>query len=71
MLVKRRQVTSSYTRTFYVAFIFHIIFLSFPVDFNVGVVSVGGKKKQLTVDKPDEDFVAADRYDALDDYDFM
>ncbi|XP_019443265.1 PREDICTED: eukaryotic translation initiation factor 3 subunit J-like [Lupinus angustifolius] len=31
----------------------------------------GGKKKQLTVDKPDEDFVPADRYDALDDYDFM
>lgn len=30
-----------------------------------------GKKKQLNVDKPDEDFVPADRYDALDDYDFM
>jgi len=33
--------------------------------------TAGGKKKQLNVDKPDEDFVPADRYDALDDYDFM
>ncbi|KEH26867.1 putative eukaryotic translation initiation factor 3 subunit J [Medicago truncatula] len=38
---------------------------------NAGKKKTGGKKKQLTVDKPDEDFVAADRYDALDDYDFM
>ncbi|XP_048227083.1 eukaryotic translation initiation factor 3 subunit J isoform X2 [Ricinus communis] len=30
----------------------------------------GGKKKQLHVDKPDEDLVV-DSYDALDDYDFM
>ncbi|KAF1882830.1 hypothetical protein Lal_00003011 [Lupinus albus] len=38
---------------------------------NAGKKKTGGKKKQLTVDKPDEDFVPADRYDALDDYDFM
>ncbi|KAG8651720.1 eukaryotic translation initiation factor 3 subunit J [Manihot esculenta] len=30
----------------------------------------GGKKKQLHVDKPDDDLVV-DTYDALDDYDFM
>lgn len=30
----------------------------------------GGKKKQLHVDKPDDDIVV-DTYDALDDYDFM
>lgn len=71
MLVKRRQVTSSYFITFHVAFIVHVIFLSFPIDLKVFVVSAGGKKKQLNVDKPDEDFVAADRYDALDDFDFM
>lgn len=46
-------------------------FYFFPIDFKVFVVAVGGKKKQLNVDKPDEDFVAADRYDALDDFDFM
>ncbi|CAL5184895.1 unnamed protein product [Lathyrus oleraceus] len=38
---------------------------------NAGKKKTGGKKKQLNVDKPDEDFVAADRYDALDDFDFM
>ncbi|KAE9600187.1 putative eukaryotic translation initiation factor 3 subunit J [Lupinus albus] len=38
---------------------------------NAGKKKTGGKKKQLTVDKPDEDFVPADGYDALDDYDFM
>ncbi|XP_019457127.1 PREDICTED: eukaryotic translation initiation factor 3 subunit J-A-like isoform X1 [Lupinus angustifolius] len=38
---------------------------------NAGKKKTGGKKKQLTVDKPDEDFVPADRYDALDDFDFM
>ena len=39
--------------------------------FKVFAVTAGGKKKQLNVDKPDEDFIPADRYDALDDYDFM
>ncbi|XP_058779415.1 uncharacterized protein LOC131653324 [Vicia villosa] len=38
---------------------------------NASKKKTGGKKKQLNVDKPDEDFVAADRYDALDDFDFM
>lgn len=38
---------------------------------NAGKKKIGGKKKQLNVDKPDEDFIPADRYDALDDYDFM
>ena len=38
--------------------------------FKVFVLSAGGKKKQLNVDKPDDDFVA-DRYDVVDDYDFM
>ncbi|QCD92429.1 eukaryotic translation initiation factor 3 subunit J-like [Vigna unguiculata] len=38
---------------------------------NAGKKKTGGKKKQLNVDKPDEDFIPADRYDALDDYDFM
>ncbi|XP_027358659.1 eukaryotic translation initiation factor 3 subunit J-like [Abrus precatorius] len=37
---------------------------------NAGKKKTGGKKKQLNVDKPDEDFIT-DRYDALDDYDFM
>lgn len=32
--------------------------------------SSGGKKKQLLVDKPDDDLVAGP-YDAMDDYDFM
>lgn len=31
---------------------------------------VGGKKKQLHVDKPDDD-IAVGQYDAVDDYDFM
>ena len=44
---------------------------SFGVVFKVFAVTAGGKKKQLNVDKPDEDFIPADRYDALDDYDFM
>ncbi|XP_010553865.1 PREDICTED: eukaryotic translation initiation factor 3 subunit J-like [Tarenaya hassleriana] len=35
-----------------------------------GKKKTGGKKKQLHVDKPDED-VVVDPYDALDDYDFM
>ncbi|XP_061348015.1 uncharacterized protein LOC133293451 [Gastrolobium bilobum] len=38
---------------------------------NAGKKKTGGKKKQLIVDKPDDEFVA-DRYDALDDdYNFM
>ncbi|KAL5550024.1 hypothetical protein UlMin_000200 [Ulmus minor] len=36
---------------------------------NAGKKKTGGKKKQLLVDKPDDDLVAT--YDALDDYDFM
>ena len=41
---------------------------------NIGVlyrslVPAGAKKKQLHVDKPDDDAVVA--YDAYDDYDFM
>lgn len=48
-----------------------VIFVSsFCGVFKVFVVYAGGKKKQLHVDKPDEDFVA-EPYDALDDYDFM
>lgn len=35
-----------------------------------GKKKTGGKKKQLHVDKPDDDIVV-DTYDALDDYDFM
>ncbi|XP_015950865.1 uncharacterized protein LOC107475736 [Arachis duranensis] len=31
----------------------------------------GGKKKQLIVEKPDDYFAISDRYEALDDYDFM
>ncbi|KAH7528830.1 hypothetical protein FEM48_Zijuj05G0114400 [Ziziphus jujuba var. spinosa] len=31
----------------------------------------GAKKKQLHVDKPDDDFVGDPSYDVLDDYDFM
>lgn len=30
----------------------------------------GGKKKQLLVDKPDDD-IATGHYDDVDDYDFM
>lgn len=37
---------------------------------NAGKRKTGGKKKQLHVDKPDDDLVV-DTYDALDDYDFM
>ncbi|XP_057446705.1 uncharacterized protein LOC130738632 [Lotus japonicus] len=37
---------------------------------NAGKKKTGGKKKQLNVDKPDDDIVS-DRYDAMDDYDFM
>lgn len=37
---------------------------------NAGKKKTGGKKKQLHVDKPDDDLVV-DTYDALDDYDFM
>ncbi|KAJ8773664.1 hypothetical protein K2173_005910 [Erythroxylum novogranatense] len=37
---------------------------------NTGKKKTGGKKKQLHVDKPDDD-VVFDHYDALDDYDFM
>ncbi|KAI4352022.1 hypothetical protein L6164_006312 [Bauhinia variegata] len=37
---------------------------------NAGKKKTGGKKKQLHLDKPDED-LAAQTYDALDDYDFM
>ncbi|ONK72139.1 uncharacterized protein A4U43_C04F16190 [Asparagus officinalis] len=37
----------------------------------MGMASIlGGKKKQLHVDKPDDD-VAAGHYDDVDDYDFM
>ncbi|KAL9459655.1 hypothetical protein AB3S75_002957 [Citrus x aurantiifolia] len=35
-----------------------------------GKKKTGGKKKQLHVDRPDDDIVV-DTYDALDDYDFM
>lgn len=35
-----------------------------------GKKKTGGKKKQLHVDRPDDD-LAVDTYDALDDYDFM
>ncbi|KAK7280449.1 hypothetical protein RJT34_25513 [Clitoria ternatea] len=38
---------------------------------NAGKKKTGGKKKQLNVDKPDEDLIATDQYDAMDDYDFM
>ncbi|KAJ7975356.1 Eukaryotic translation initiation factor 3 subunit J [Quillaja saponaria] len=37
---------------------------------NAGKKKTGGKKKQLHVDKPDDDLVVSG-YDALDDYDFM
>ncbi|CAI0388557.1 unnamed protein product [Linum tenue] len=37
---------------------------------NAGKKKTGGKKKQLHVDKPDDDIVVTG-YDALDDYDFM
>ncbi|CAN1175415.1 Eukaryotic translation initiation factor 3 subunit J [Linum perenne] len=37
---------------------------------NAGKKKTGGKKKQLHVDKPDDDMVVKG-YDALDDYDFM
>ncbi|KAK2652518.1 hypothetical protein Ddye_012374 [Dipteronia dyeriana] len=36
-----------------------------------GKKKTGGKKKQLHVDKPDDDMVVGGQYDALDDYDFM
>lgn len=32
---------------------------------------VGAKKKQLIVDKPDDDGLGGGSYDAVDDYDFM
>ncbi|KAJ4715219.1 Eukaryotic translation initiation factor 3 subunit J [Melia azedarach] len=39
---------------------------------NAGKKKAGGKKKQLLVDRPDDDLVVnAAGYDALDDYDFM
>jgi translation initiation factor 3 subunit J len=38
---------------------------------NVGNLSTGAKKKQLIVDKPDEDSFAAATYDADNDFDFM
>lgn len=31
----------------------------------------GAKKKQLHVDKADDDYSATDGYDGVDDYDFM
>ena len=34
-------------------------------------VCVGGKKKQLLMDKPDDDAVVNAGYDGYDDYDFM
>ncbi|XP_062026196.1 uncharacterized protein LOC133742517 isoform X2 [Rosa rugosa] len=37
---------------------------------NAGKKKTGAKKKQLHVDKPDDD-IAVDGYDPLDDYDFM
>ncbi|XP_020698537.1 eukaryotic translation initiation factor 3 subunit J [Dendrobium catenatum] len=38
---------------------------------NVGKKKQGAKKKQLHVDKPDDDMVSATYDDAADDYDFM
>ncbi|MQL80116.1 hypothetical protein Taro_012565 [Colocasia esculenta] len=38
---------------------------------NAGKKKQGAKKKQLHVDKPDDDMVSGGTYDALDDYDFM
>ncbi|MED6183278.1 hypothetical protein PIB30_036463 [Stylosanthes scabra] len=38
---------------------------------NAGKKKTGGKKKQLIVEKPDDEFASSDRYEALDDYDFM
>lgn len=58
------------TRIFRVAFILCLFFFFFSGVYNGFVVSAGGKKKQLNVDKPDDDIVS-DRYDAMDDYDFM
>lgn len=37
---------------------------------NAGRKKTGARKKQIIVDKPDDD-LAADGYDVLDDYDFM
>jgi translation initiation factor 3 subunit J len=34
-------------------------------------VTAGPKKKQLLVDKPDDDGYAPGTYDGVDDYDFM
>lgn len=39
-------------------------------DANAGKKKLGAKKKQLHVDRPDDE-VAVGEYDALDDYDFM
>ncbi|KAJ8760942.1 hypothetical protein K2173_021980 [Erythroxylum novogranatense] len=44
--------------------------LKMEKEANAGKKKTGGKKKQLHVDKPDDDLVV-DHYDALDDYDFM
>lgn len=38
---------------------------------NAGKKKQGAKKKQILVDKPDDDLVVAGRYDDVDDYDFM
>lgn len=68
-----KKKTGNFNLTLEPSMLLLLFMLSFPLFplISIFAVSVGGKKKQLTVDKPDEDFVAADRYDALDDYDFM
>ncbi|EXB53542.1 hypothetical protein L484_007913 [Morus notabilis] len=43
--------------------------LKLEKEANAGKKKTGGKKKQLHVDKPDDDIVVA--YDDIDDYDFM
>ncbi|KAF4384484.1 hypothetical protein G4B88_007121 [Cannabis sativa] len=44
--------------------------LKLEKEANAGKKKTGAKKKQLLVDKPDDDLVAT-RYDDMDDYDFM
>lgn len=66
MLVKRRRV-----RNFVLYQYNNIIFLSLFGVFNVLTASAGAKKKQLLVDRPDDDLVVSKYDDALDDYDFI
>lgn len=40
-------------------------------DATAGKKKTGAKKKQLIVDKPDDDGMGGVSYDAVDDYDFM